>query len=103
MNEDFIAQRLSKLREQKGFTARDMSLSIGRSESYINKIENKRTKPSLMELFVICEHLDISVKDFFDESSRYPEQLNAIIENMKKLDEESLTLIDSLIRRIIGT
>ena len=37
---DNFAARLSKLRQEKGVSARDMSLSLGQSESYINKIEN---------------------------------------------------------------
>ena len=41
MYEDLIAKRVSQLRMQKGVSARDMSLSLGQSESYINKIENK--------------------------------------------------------------
>ena len=52
---DFIAKRVSQLRMEKGVSARDMSLSLGQSESYINKIENKRTLPSVTGLFYICE------------------------------------------------
>ena len=39
---EFFYKRLAELRLQKGVSARDMSLSLGQSESYINKIENKR-------------------------------------------------------------
>ena len=42
---DWFYQRIAALRMQKGVSARDMSLSLGQSESYINKIENKRTLP----------------------------------------------------------
>lgn len=42
---DFFYERLAKLRSQKGVSARDMSLSLGQSESYINKIENKKALP----------------------------------------------------------
>ena len=42
MYEDLIAKRVSQLRMQKGVSARDMGLSLGQSESYINKIENKK-------------------------------------------------------------
>ena len=47
MYEDLIAKRVSQLRMQKGVSARDMSLSLGQSESYINKIENKKALPSI--------------------------------------------------------
>ena len=41
---DFFSQRLSELRTQKGVSARDMSLSLGQCESYINKIGKILTK-----------------------------------------------------------
>ena len=49
---EFFYKRLSELRMQKGVSARGMSLSIGQSESYINKIENRRTLPSLLGFFI---------------------------------------------------
>ena len=45
MNEEYFRWRLAELRGQAGISARDLSLSLGQSESYINKIENgKYTK-----------------------------------------------------------
>ena len=38
MYEEKFVNRLIELRIQKGVSARDMSLSLGQSESYINKI-----------------------------------------------------------------
>lgn len=49
--EKYFYERLSKLRSQKNVSARDMSLSIGQSENYINSIENKRMLPSMMGFF----------------------------------------------------
>jgi transcriptional regulator with XRE-family HTH domain len=102
LTEEYFAARLSQLREQKGYTARDMSLSMGQSESYINKIENRRIQPPISMLFVICDYLKVTPKDFFDESNNYPERLNGIIENLKKLDEEALVHIDGLVKKIVG-
>jgi len=34
--EDFVPERLAKLRMQKGVSARDMSLSLGQANNYIN-------------------------------------------------------------------
>jgi len=47
-----FAKRLTELRQQKGVSARDMSLSIGQSENYINKIENRKSLPSLTYSFI---------------------------------------------------
>ena len=48
---NWFPRRLTELRIQKGVSARDMSLSLGQSESYINKIENKRAMPSMTGFF----------------------------------------------------
>ena len=36
---EFIGNRLAKLRSEKGISARDMSLSLGQSQSYINNTQ----------------------------------------------------------------
>ena len=46
MNEKDFAIRLARLREKKGVSARDMSLSIGQNPGYINNIETGKSKPS---------------------------------------------------------
>ena len=53
MYEDFFAQRIAFLRNKKGVSARDMSLSIGQNPSYINNIETRKSKPSLEGFFFI--------------------------------------------------
>ena len=47
MYEDFFIKRLITLRRQKNVSAREMSLAIGQNESYINRIENGKTYPSM--------------------------------------------------------
>ena len=57
--EEFTQNRIAQLRQQKGVSARDMSLSLGQNSSYINQIENRKALPSLQGLFYICEYFDI--------------------------------------------
>ena len=64
---EWFYQRISELRIQKGVSARDMSLSLGQSESYINKIENKRTLPSMTGFFYICDYLNITPQEELDK------------------------------------
>ena len=42
MYEEFTQNRIAQLRMQKNVSARDMSLSLGQNNSYINQIENKK-------------------------------------------------------------
>ena len=62
----WFPQRVAELRLQRDVSARDMSLSLGQSESYINKIENGRMLPSMAGFFYICEYFAITPRDFFD-------------------------------------
>lgn len=77
--------RITELRLQKGVSARDMSLSLGQSESYINKIENKRTLPSMAGFIYICEYLGITPQDFFNIDSPAPQKAKELMSEFEKL------------------
>jgi len=62
-----FALRLSQLRIQKEVSAREMSLSIGQNESYINRIENGLALPSMQAFFYICDYLKVSPAEFFND------------------------------------
>lgn len=100
MYEEFTQSRIAQLRMQKGVSARDMSLSLGQNNSYINQIENRKSLPSLQGLFYICEYFGITPQEFFDEGSAYPARLAEVIEDMKKLDDTSLSHIAGLIKEL---
>lgn len=78
-NEKQFVKRLIDLRYQKGVSARDMSLSLGQSESYINKIENHKSLPSLTGFFYICEYFGITPKEFFDYDVENPKASNELL------------------------
>lgn len=100
MYEEFTQERITQLRIQKGVSARDMSLSLGQNDSYINRIENKKALPSLPVLFYICEYFNITPKEFFDEGNTYPDQLSAVVEDLKKLDAAALANVAALIKEL---
>lgn len=98
MNEKEFSMRLTQLREQKGVSARDMSLSIGQNPGYINNIESGKSMPSLAGLFYICEYLGIAVKDFFDTNITNPGKLYAITQNLQKLNERQLDIVSTIVQ-----
>ena len=75
MYQDFLAERIAKLRLSMGVSARDMSLTLGQADNYINHIENKKSLPSITSFFYICEYFNITPMEFFDEDNNNPEQL----------------------------
>lgn len=93
MYEDFFAERIASLRNQKNVSAREMSLELGQNGSYINRIENKQALPSMQAFFYICEYFQISPQDFFNESNSAPIKIEQILEELKKLDNNQLDTI----------
>ena len=74
MYSDFnFAERLASLREQRGVSARDMSLSLGQNPSYINKLENGKAMPS-MEVFSTSATIFTSLRPSFLTKKRKPRQ-----------------------------
>lgn len=98
MDEKDFAIRLARLREKKGVSARDMSLSIGQNPGYINNIETGKSKPSLEGIFFICEYLGVTPSEFFDMDSANPSKLDAIIADLKKLNDKQLDTIAILVK-----
>lgn len=101
MDEKDFSLRLAQLREKKGVSARDMSLSMGQNPGYINNIESGKSMPSLSGIFYICEYLGITPAEFFDMESKSPSKLNDIITNLKRLDDRQLDTIGRLVKEII--
>lgn len=101
MNEETFGLRLAQLRNKKGVSARDMSLSIGQNEGYINRIENGKALPSLSAFFFICEYLGITPQQFFDADSKNPQKLDKLINNLKRLDDEKLESISKIVDGLI--
>ena len=94
----WIPARITELRMQKDVSSRDMSLSLGQSESYINKIENHRTMPSITGLIYICEYFGITLQEFFDTESLNPEKSREILNEIKKLTPAQAEHILQVIR-----
>ncbi len=90
MDKSAFIRRLTELRMNKGVSARDMSLSIGQSAGYINNIENGVNLPSMTVFFYICEYLDITPKEFFDEGSPDPTKSRELLDATRGLDLRQL-------------
>ena len=93
-----FSKRIAQLRGAKGISARDMSLSLGQSESYINKIENGKSMPSMQVFFYICEYFGITPAEFFDTGVSNPPLIRAFIEDLSKLDEKQITNIHEIVK-----
>ena len=94
----WIPERIVQLRTQKGISARDMSLSLGQSESYINKIENRRTLPSMTGFLYICEFLNVTPQEFFDVGALSPQNSRQLLRELQKLTPSQAEHILQVVR-----
>ncbi|MBQ3183919.1 MAG: helix-turn-helix transcriptional regulator [Clostridia bacterium] len=101
MNEKDFALRVAQLRDKKGVSARDMSLSMGQNPGYINNIESGKSLPSMTGFFYICEYLEITPVEFFESSTADPTRLNNIIEDLKLLSDTQLDIITALVKDMV--
>ncbi|MEZ3437877.1 MAG: helix-turn-helix domain-containing protein [Oscillospiraceae bacterium] len=93
-------KRLSQLRGLKKVSAREMSLSIGQSEAYINSIENGNSLPSMTVFFYICEYLGVTPSEFFDFDNRNPQETGELIAGFRRLNLKQQGLVLALIKEI---
>ncbi len=100
---EWLPKRISQLRMEKGVSARDMSLSLGQSESYINKIENSRTLPSMAGFLYICEYFGITPREFFDTDQLSPQKTRALLEEAEKLTPLQAEHVLQIIKDITET
>lgn len=98
--EEFLPQRLTQLRMQKNVSARDMSLSLGQANNYINSIENRKALPSMQSFFYICEYLGVTPQEFFDEGNACPVRLRELLDEAKRLDDNALGHLLALMREL---
>lgn len=95
--DEFFRNRVTHLRVNKNISARDMSLSLGQSASYINKIENGRNFPTMQNFFYLCEYLGVTPLEFFDEELNDPPHLKEVISNLKHLNKEQLSHVAAIV------
>ena len=100
MEEQFIRDRISKLREQKQVSERKMSLDLGHSTSYIRSITSGRSLPSMSEFLYICEYLGVTPMEFFNEDKATTLMQQKAIDYIFSMSDEDVSLMIGFIERM---
>lgn len=101
MENRLFALRLSALRQQKGVSAREMSLALGQNTNYINRIENGKNYPSMQSFFYICEYLGVTPQEFFEEKNAAPTRLNDLIVKLERLTPSQLATVNAVVDELV--
>lgn len=97
---NFIRNRITQLRLQKGVSEYQMGYDLGHSRSYVYNISSGKSLPPLTEFLEICDYFGITPSQFFDTSIDNPALLQTAIKELKKLSDDDLMLIIGNIRRL---
>ena len=101
MDIEFVRERITQLRLQKGVSEYKMSYDLGHSRGYINNISSGKTLPSMTEFFAICDYFGISPVEFFDVKSTNPKLFQNVLSALEQLDEDDLELTLTNIKRLL--
>ena len=98
-----VGERIKFLRTQKNMSVNKLANRAGVSQSYVRDIELQRKKPSVEILSYLCEALDISMHDFFDEDNVQNLMDDPLIMEIYKLNPKQrqalYTFIDSFLKK----
>lgn len=95
-----VGKRISFFREKKGMTVNKLANKAGISQSYLRSIELEEKNPTVEFLSYICEALDISLKEFFDDNLEKELKDDPILQEFYQLTpkqrEALLNFIDTM-------
>ena len=100
MNAEFVRERITQLRLQKGVSEYKMSYDLGHSRGYVNNISSGKTLPSMTEFFAICEYFAISPADFFNKDIVNPKLSGQVLADIVKLSDSDLRFVCMLVERL---
>lgn len=101
MTAEFVRDRITQLRLQKGVSEYKMSYDLGRSRGYINNISSGKSLPSMVEFFAICEYFNITPVEFFNEKVSDPNLMRNTLNGLEQLNADDLDLIQRTVERLL--
>lgn len=102
MYDKMLRHRLISLINEKGISEYQLSLDLGRSQSYIHSITSGQNLPSMSAFFEICSYFDITPTEFFDPNLHNPTLFHKITELLKNFNDDDLSLLYTLLTRLVS-
>ena len=100
MYENYVRERITRLRVRKGVSEYKMSYDLGHSRSYIYNISSGKSLPPMSDFFAICDYFELTPAEFFDNSLKETDLIKMAVDGLKELEEKDILVILSLINRL---
>ncbi len=101
MDAEFVRERITQLRLQKGVSEYKMSYELGHSRGYINNISSGKTLPSMTEFLAICDYFGITPAAFFNMRIQHPVLMSQLMDGLAGLSREDQELMLKNIQRLL--
>lgn len=99
---DIIA-RIGQIRSEAGLSSRELSLRIGKNESYVHSMEGKYGfEPSLSALLDMIEVCGKTPEEFFYHDHAQYRQDMELLQHFKKLTPEQKAAILTLVEKFLA-
>ena len=96
-----IGKRITFFRSQKNYSVNKLANLAGISQSYLRDIELGNKNPTIEIISIICDALDLTLQDFFNDDTISSIQNNEILKKFYQLNKEQqktlLAFIDTII------
>ena len=97
---DYVQERITALRLEKGISEYRMSYELGHSRGYINSITSGKSLPSMPEFLCICDYFNITPEDFFQSENMHPITVRMLLRKLNSLSKDDLRSIKNLIHEL---
>ena len=91
-----VNERIRTLREKAGYSQNELAGIAGISQSHLRRVELGQAGITVDHLRLICDALNITLKDFFDFSSTEDELMQAISHLTPKQKQLLIHFLNSL-------
>ncbi|WP_296621086.1 helix-turn-helix transcriptional regulator [Marivirga sp.] len=103
-----IGDKIRQIREAKGLTQKEVSLTIGMDQSQYSKIEKGKTDPSTSTVDKIAKAIGIELSDLFashdvlKDINSYDKSLMEKLHLIEQLDEEEKKSIFNIVDGLVS-
>lgn len=83
-----VGERIRQLRELKGYTVNKLANLSGVSQSYLRDIELCNKNPTVAFLELLCEQLEVSMKEFFEGAEESLFEKDPLVQRIYRMSPE---------------
>lgn len=93
-----VAGRIRFFRERKGITINKLANDAGISQSFLREVELGNKKPTVETVSLLCDALNITLRDFFDDNTQSALLENDLLQQIYRLTPEQQELLRDFLK-----